>query len=113
MSINNGQGAHGGVQGWYLLLCLVAGTGPFGDDVLLGLRVGREGEGDTGEGGALKDSRSAAVARIAARLHARLGKLTKSMPTISWALERPSPATSAMAPPGLYCSCWFEGAGAP
>lgn len=40
-------------------------------------------------------------------------KLTKSMPTISWALERPSPATSAMPPPGLYCSCWLGGAGAP
>jgi hypothetical protein len=37
----------------YLLLCLISRARPFGDDVFFGLGVGSEGEGDTGEGGAL------------------------------------------------------------
>jgi hypothetical protein len=79
----------------YLLLCLVSRTRPFGDDVLLGFSVGREGEGDTGKGGALFAKISCCATCCCLRL------LTKSIPTISWAFERPSPATSETLPEGL------------
>jgi hypothetical protein len=52
----------------YLLLCLVAGARPLGDDVLLGLGVGCESESDAREGGALCDGdvRSAPAPHVAA-----------------------------------------------
>lgn len=80
----------------YLLLCLVTGSRPFRDDVLLGLGVCGEGESYAREGGTLRERGQQAEGRPGWVP----GGLTKSIPTISWALERPSPATSAM-------RCWL------
>jgi hypothetical protein len=83
----------------YLLLCLVARARPFGDDVLLGLGVGSKGECDTGEGGALW-SWNQLLPHVLPE--ACCVALTKSIPTISCAFERPSPATSDKTPGLLY-----------
>lgn len=76
----------------YLLLRLIARAGPFCYYVFFGFCIGGKGEGDAGEGGALISS-CQRLSRL--WLNDAQVSLTKSMPTINWALLFPAPSTSA------------------